>query len=638
MKRILSLTAALALMLTVVFCAPAGAAGEVRYTSRKLKAYLFNKTDTAEMTCLFRDDLPAVPYISAMDYLSPMYTVEFSCKKNADGTYTVSNKNGEMVVDVEKDIIHFDAFQQFVDTDALPYLETETADYISEDSKCEYIGEQHAIDLDLGKYGIDLTASGSDVYFPLSAINDIFASNYHAALYLDGDLYFIDQMEEDPYYDDASLFQSITRDKSLVEYSYHELCFVMDHLYGCPPSSELAQSILDKGFDRTLEEYNATTAKAKKLLLSDSLLDYCIGLMYLDMYMDDGGHTVMSAGMNANDESVFKEELVNLFYFHTDDERIRELLTYYLEEYDFGDDEQKLEQEREDFFETLTEVKAWDDAVFYISGGTGIFSFDEFKDAVVEPFKWSLDYSAEHGIKNFVIDLSLNYGGSTSVASYMLSVMCGDPRFDISERLTGDRYYAIDTVDNNLDGEFDDKDDAVKYDLQYAVLTSRVSFSCANLTPCLLQDHGIPVLGEQSGGGTCTVTMHYDPAGYAYAISDSIRITHADGSDLDGGAVPDVPLPAKEAQYKGFYDLAAINQGIEAFYANRPAPVSPTGAPDATEATEAAEETSFLSGVSVDYDRVAATLWVIGGSVAAICAAVFVIVLISGARKKNRFY
>ena len=63
-------------------------------------------------------------------------------------------------------------------------------------------------------------------------------------------------------------------------------------------------------------------------------------------------------------------------------------------------------------------VKSWDEGSgsrFYRVGDTGVFVFDSFLNEVVYAFKWSLDYAKENGIKNFVIDVSCNKGGLSSV-------------------------------------------------------------------------------------------------------------------------------------------------------------------------------------------------------------------------------
>lgn len=625
MKKVLSFL--LTAVILSAAASPAYAAPEKSAALQKkdVTAYLYGMDDKTVMTCLIDPALPDVPYIRAVDYLDQLYTVDFSCEKNSDGTYTVSNANGEMVVDVDADTIYFEDFDTFTGTDARDILEDETADYLDDFAEYELVSGDESVSLDLSAYGIDLVAQDGEVYFPLATINDIYAGTYHAALFIDGALYFADVMEDEPYYDDSPLYQTVTRDKALVEFSYNELCFTMDNFYGCPPSAKLAQAISEKGFDRAIAEYDTKTASAREMLLSEDLVDYCFGMLYLDEYLHDGGHTFMSyglqLGMDSYPDSAFAEEFMEIAY-DLEDGRLMKVMMHLQSLLNDQTLEEKLEKEREEAFAQLTLVKEWDDAAFYLSGDTGFFSFDEFKDAVVEPFKWSLDYAVENSVRNFVIDLSLNGGGSTAAGAYMLSVMCDYARMDICNRLADNQYYLIDTVDRNLDGEFDDRDDEVSYDLNFGVLTTQFSFSAANAMACQLQDCGVAVLGENSGGGTCAVSVHFDAAGYAYVLSDITVMTHPDGTDLDSGAKPDVKLPSKNASYKGFYDFAKISEGIEGYYLDHPRPVAPT------EPAAVKGNTDGLPDVM---------LWILPNAVAGICCVIFLFLILRGAFRKKKY-
>lgn len=636
MKRFFAVTALAAFLLSLTASLPATAAPteKAAYQSRQLTAYYYSKEEKSTLTCLFRDDLPDIPYINAVDYLNQLYTVTFTCKKNTDGTYTVSDEYGEMIVDTEKDTVHFEDFDTFTSTDVRPYLEDETADYLLDDAEYEAVGEIKALDLALADYGIDLTASDGKVYFPLSFINDLFGSTYHAALYLSGSLYFVDVMEEEPYYDDAALFRSTKRDKKIAEYAYRELCFVMDHFYGCPPRARLADAIREKGFDKAIETFDATTAEAKELLLSEDLVDYCFGLLYLDMYLDDGGHTLLSyglqLGLSRHPNSAFATAMTESLYDYTGG-RLMTIYQYLLDEMEYTNDRTTLEESRESWFSTMEEIKVWDDAGLYVSAKTAVFTFDEFKDAVVDALKWSLDYAAEHGIVNFILDLSLNGGGSTAVNTYITSVLCDYSGSDLLNCLTDTHYRVNDTVDKNLDGVFDERDDDVRYDLQFGVLTTKYTFSAANMLANQLQYLSIPVLGETSGGGTCAVAIRHDPSGYAYAMSDATMFINPDGEDIDMGAEPYCVLTDSASGYTKLYDIDRMNAAIDAYYANRPAPPLPTQSPDAPAATE--PDPGFSP--TAPRESIAPYLWIIGSASALVCLILFTVILIVYSRRQR---
>ena len=143
---------------------------------------------------------------------------------------------------------------------------------------------------------------------------------------------------------------------------------------------------------------------------------------------------------------------------------------------------------------------------------------------------------------------------------------------------TGNTFTEIYSIDKNLDEKFDEEDDKEVYDFQYAVLTSRYSFSCANLLPCAAQDNGVVILGETSSGGACNFAIHFLPDGSLYTVSGSIKLIHANGRDYDSGAAPDVPLPGYDDNYEGFWDIDAINAGIDSFYSQKNSAASETEA------------------------------------------------------------
>ena len=72
----------------------------------------------------------------------------------------------------------------------------------------------------------------------------------------------------------------------------------MDTLYGKPYKSKMSASINELGLDKTLDTYNDETRMVKELLLSDSKIDYMLGLALLQGYFSDGGHTALNYESN----------------------------------------------------------------------------------------------------------------------------------------------------------------------------------------------------------------------------------------------------------------------------------------------------------------------------------------------------
>lgn len=594
MKKTLSvLCVATLLFSSVPLTSVSAADNKINYEKTEIKTITFDDAEPVKFTCLIRGDLPSIPYIAAEDYISQLFTEPIAAKDNRDGTFTLTNDSYDMIINAEKDTIRFDDFEHFISVNSKPYLDEESADYLDESSDFTFIGEHKGAELDLGKYHIDITSYEGRVYLPYNTLNDIFANNYRQVLYENGELTFVQAMDEE-FIENIGTKIEEKRDQTLTDFIYNELCFNIDYFYGRPSSAKIAKSIDEKGFDKTLDTFDNTTAYAKKLLLSGRGVDFCTALSFLDCYFYDGGHTNLSFDYQSAFDSLGYEDIGDMIgdlFRNPSDIDLDVIVDLQTTVMTKAMNSNTLSAKKETAYQQFRLVNMWDDAAVYESGKTVIFDFDEFTDTVVEPFKWSLDYAAEHNAENFVIDLSTNSGGSTAVSMYMLSVICGDDVMSPTEScvLTGNTFKEIADVDKNLDGKFDEKDDTVTYDLNFAFLTSSSSFSCANLTPCTAQDNGIAILGEKSGGGTCNIAPHFFPDGGMYTLSGLYTTLHDNGEDFDSGAIPDVVLPGADKDYEGFYDIDRINAGIKGFYSDAPRTIQMTE--KATESTEPAETT-----------------------------------------------
>lgn len=590
-KSMISILLCLLILFGTAALIPVSAAERSReYTEETITAHLYEMDKTAELNCLFFSDMPNTPYISATDFLSHIYRDTFTLTKMSGGVYQITNSFGDtMIVDTVKDTVHFDAFDFFtaMETAAKEGRDPE-ATYIIE-SQIEYLTETTGKDIDFAPYRIDLVDVDGNVYFPLSAISDLFDNSYNAARYIDGEIYFTEVMEEE-YFDSTSLLDPM-REQSTIDETYRELCFVMDNLYGRPPMAQLSKELEEKSFDEWL---SSERSDIKNLLLSDRLIDFIKGLAKLDTLAWDGGHTGFCYGYLMLAYQYPDEEVSGQLTAMADDpqdadEQAVQDLVNLMTQSELT--KPQLLESRQNAFDKLTSVKKWEredeetesdivDALLsgednyaelYTAGDTAIFVFDSFEDEVVEPFKWSLDYAKENGIRNFVIDLSANSGGSSAVAMYMLTVMAGFNEIPEKDVQSGNRLKEVGSVDLNLDGVYNDEDN-LRYDFHYAILTSRFSFSCGNLMPALARENGIVILGETSGGGTCALTVPSFPNGPAYAVSAATMLTGSDGSDLDDGVqvnyrlTPDTDNQAV-ADFSKMYDVDLIRNDIEDFYA-----------------------------------------------------------------------
>ncbi len=626
-KKIISLIMIIAVLASCIIPASAAASSGGQRT-KDITAYVFSMDDSKKLTCLFTDQLPSVPYIEVTDYLNTIYKIPFTAEKNADGSYTYADKNGSFIADPEKDTVRFDDYETVVFNDA---KETEGLHpaYIQNDSDYQHVGEITPADFSLKGYGIDLIEDNGRLYFPLTTIVDIFSSTYLSARYLDGSLYFYQPMDPNGvYFETKDYYDSLDREKDVVEYTYNELCFMMDHFYGRPSRCEFSPLIAEKGFDKALE---ATAPDIKQKLLSADRVEFFTGLLCLDTLMNDGGHTIMSMGaftaMESHPESALAVALNKLMQDNSNPD-YGTILSAAMNLTVRSMTVNQLIPIREESFARYTEVKKWDKCAYYEIGETGIFSFDEFLDEVVEPFKWSLDHAKDNGIKNFVLDLTVNSGGSSGVAGYMSSVICNNSEQYYKCITDGNRLKTQLVVDRNLDGKFDEADNDVKYDFNFAVLCTGCSYSCGNFLPCYLQANGVAIGGMTSGGGTCMEAFLNYPSDGSYAMSHMLMFTGDDGKDFDMGAQPDFgPDSASEEAFVELYDVNKINKGIAEFYGT---PYS--GDIDLPEISADALSESQVVADSDDSPLLTIAKYGIA-ALAVICIVVFIIVVLKKKKK-----
>ena len=619
MKKSIQIISAILALIIIFSAVPAVAfAEEKTFEAKEITAYLYNMEKSTVIECLFEQSLPLVPYIDAADYLNIIYTEEITEVKNSDGTFSVIKESGVMTVDADKDTVSFDIYEDYVFSNVYYGDSDLDCDYCIGLSG-EYLGEVNSLDIDLGKYSIDIIEQNGKVYFPLTLLSDLFIPTYNSAEYIGGVLYFLHTMDaesDDGYFDRTSVYNNTERDQAMIDSMYNQLCFEMDYFYGMPSKAKASEFIGDMGFDKFLDEYSDDTRYAKELLRSGDLNDFYFGLCFLTELFDDGGHTFLyydpiMAAIHYPETAVGRKWLYSLIGFLTEEKSVKaygiysDLLLSTLSS-DIVTDY------KEDLYGNIDLVNFWaDTAYYYKKGQTAIFAFDSFVNEVVPCFKWALDHAARNGMKRFVIDLTTNGGGSTNVLLYIIAMITNKKTHSATAEtktictLTGNTISEIAKLDLNLDGEFDDNDDEVIYDFDFAILTTQNTFSCGNLLPVMAKENGIAIIGETSGGGSCMISKYYVHCAYYFYTSGIIKSLSKNGDDVDNGAAVDYDLrkpldmdlseygiddPAEYDlyDYSDFYDFDLIASLIDEFYGrSRYGDITGDGETDSADASAA---------------------------------------------------
>ncbi len=527
-----------------------------------------------QVTLRFYDNMPNVAYISAADFQSivlPGSTMTVT--HTGAGQYTLANADATATVNINDDVFVSDQFEAF--TNQMGLLQPGMANVYYDGmpfvryKKVSYFPLKATTTLDMGAYGIDLHADGKGaVYFPFATLADMYTDLYYHHAGFNGEKVVanlsvneVSLAEIDPDYN-KPLVARTTRPADLTDFNYKELCFAMDHFYGYPGRIKYNDALKAKGLDKALEEDIESGPAIKKLLLSEKFSDYMLGMVGLTgVYFD--GHTAMdissALGKITDHPELYKEYQAGLM---ANQGVMAMVMSAVMEMRAMVADGQAVEALR---------PKVYGEGVTYVKkGDTAVCVFDSFNERNEQAWK---DYYAGTGpmptvenapnddmvifldalkkaaadpeVKNFVIDITANGGGSADIVLAMTSLILDKSYISQDNSLTGQRSIVEYEVDRNFNGVFDAADKDVRYDLNFAVLTSPMSFSCGNLFPSILKDAGIPVMGATSGGGACAIQAMCTADGFCFQISSfRARLNTLDGDNIDGGVTPDIPIAA----------------------------------------------------------------------------------------------
>ena len=525
-----------------------------------------------QVTLRFYDNMPNVAYISAADFQSivlPGSTMTVT--HTGAGQYTLTNADATATVNINDDVFVSDQFEAF--TNQMGLLQPGMANVYYDGmpfvryKKVSYFPLKATTTLDMGAYGIDLHADGKGaVYFPFATLADMYTDLYYHHAGFNGEkvvanlsLNEVGLEKIDPDYNKPLVARTI-RPADLTDFNYKELCFAMDHFYGYPGRIKYNDALKAKGLDKALEEDIESGPAIKKLLLSEKFSDYMLGMVGLTgVYFD--GHTAMdissALGKITDHPELYKEYQAGLM---ANQGVMAMVMSAVMEMRAMVADGQAVEALR---------PKVYGEGVTYVKkGDTAVCVFDSFNERNEKAWK---DYYAGTGpmptvenapkddmvifldalkkaaadpeVKNFVIDITANGGGSADIVLAMTSLILDKSYISQYNSLTGQRSIVEYEVDRNFNGVFDAADKDVRYDLNFAVLTSPMSFSCGNLFPSILKDAGIPVMGATSGGGACAIQAMCTADGFCFQISSfRARLNSLDGDNIDSGVTPDIPI------------------------------------------------------------------------------------------------
>ncbi|WP_373437713.1 S41 family peptidase [Metamycoplasma equirhinis] len=406
----------------------------------------------------------------------------------------------------------------------------------------------------LGKYGFDILYKDGKVLLPFSIFNTIFMSQNFVNTYFNGEKIVtvaggIGVSAKSPNANEKvrkSNLQTKIQTTNQRKLNYNHLTFVMDHFYGLKDYKHI------KSFD----EYITAEGLKEKILSTDPKI---YNQAYIDLFHKKLNelHTRM-----------------NSFSYYEKDEKVAIPTDFSAR----GEFYKKFYTQREELtkkFEAKYGAIKDLPAEKYIRyhGNTAIVTLFGFKDGTDEqkksPDAWKHDtyflmrklmreLKKRPEIKNIVLDLAINGGGSVSSMCSVMGFMTDEPilnrEYDILNRRHDLSAYDVDT--DGVNGSAFDAYTQYNWNILVGINT----FSAANQLTSIVKEMGIAkIIGQKTGGGMSAIMANVLSDGTTITISGPNNAVFGPQKDpIEGGVEPDIKL-----DYEHFYDEAKIDEIIK---------------------------------------------------------------------------
>lgn len=561
-----------------------------QYKDKKVNLYREAGKIDKKISLRFYEKTPNVPYISVDHYFKEFFdTVLYRTRNEYTFSYLKAS-NVYIAFDSKKNIFSNKNLNIF---DSHPDFKSNTGEIFLKYNGIDNTKDKEQV-INLNNYSIDVHDDGYNAFLPLTLLSKLFGGKMLYNITYNGkDVYVLDYQPEivdvptkgstfgEQYFSYLNNTDT-TRPKDLVKYTYNELCFAFDNLRGYTKQLVLGdENLLSLGLNKTLERY---APKTKEYLLSTNKIDYLEGMSSLFFGVGDGGHTGILSdfeALNTATNRQSEEEFVNLqdramepFKKRTRASgsivlsRISKSLNNQSPFNYHYDEDNKISYII--FNKFVVDYDGWDN--FYKGLGNVPVETDTY--AFV---RQSLYKALEDGAENVVLDISFNGGGNSFALEGIIGLL-NQAKSDFSFYDTCNKYKLTEhhLIDINLDNKFNnlDKVEADKFkSLNIGVLTSYYSFSCANLLPAMLKNLGYKIIGDQSGGGSCAISVETTADGIEFQRSTYVCFVDKDGNNVDSGIPVDLEIPHPQHpimesvdDYSAYYDYEAISNYLSSAY------------------------------------------------------------------------
>ena len=467
--------------------------------------------------------------------------------------------------DFEKNTIFFTDYDAFIhssnDTTLIDLLsesgfdELGQAELFQRDLLASFDRYGDEVLLDLNHYGIRLVEQNGRFFAPLQTLNDFLISPLTSvsflfngkALIMGNSKALFNGGELTPLGEYYYSVPSVNRSDALAEYSYNELCLVLDSLYGLKEAHDIesfSKLFWEIGFDEPLRSNDPQEADlALYQFITYYLDDLHSTFNLMSCYCD---HLDIPEKQGASDKNITEKAIA---YDYIRETEMQDGVPEYEE---VGNtayitfDSFESNYYASDYYKALEAGTLLDDTVGLII----------YANAMIK--------REDSPIENVVLDLTNTLGGAVDAAIAVLGWFLGDAPFSVKNTFTGALSNSVYRVDLDLDREFDEYDTVS--DKKLYCLISPVSFSCGNLVPAALKSsQWVTLIGRTSGGGSCAVQHLSTAYGTLFQISGPYRMSFLkNGSfyDIDQGVEPDYYVD----NIYNLYDREALTDFINGLF------------------------------------------------------------------------
>ena len=540
---------------------------------------------TSEEITLYFVNGGDIPYVALSEYMPRVGNIykddkigvpaaEYEITQPLANHTLVARKDNSssMDIDTEADTIEFLGLDYFVSTPGDPLLLSTitlsesgrggVANLLQDEGESYERGGNTLIKFDMSEYLIDLIEKDGECYMPLQTVNDLLVSLNYVFVVFNG-IEVLMSSYSSPLIDEMFNVPTGQMSEEFASFNYNELRFMLDTTYGLKDEHDI---------DNFGDYFGSTGLLADLAGTDPAAFDNALRLLTMK-YFDDGHSGVLknsylSGPAKTGDIDAALSTIESLGVSNSA----------------MAWGTMRATGVRAEFYPDHPEMDSFEGAVepylYEEVGDTAILTFDRFsvkkddytKESDLKNPSDTIELIAyahsqitreNSPIKNVVVDLSCNGGGVADVALYLMAWLKVDgiAILGLKNPVTGAQSVGTFEADINLDGTFDYEDN-LPLELNRYIMISGVSFSCGNLVPAVLKGcPGITLLGQTSGGGTCSVRPCTSASGAAFTISSPTQISSVkNGSfyDVDQGAEPDFYISKDET----FYDREKLVEFI----------------------------------------------------------------------------